>query len=182
MSFGFSAEGACVRQNFNPEDVTDGKPRVVKFRMSKLNQKGEKEEAEEEMELDREITKITDIDGFKEEDPEKHVLLNVLADLASETFVLLGKSKLDAKTIEEHTIKNKEWESWKEERGIEEWEPPKQKRTSLNSSFFSPVVEKRKASTDSNHISSKKQKRTKAETKTKICPLSPRKSSSNIVS
>lgn len=42
MSFTLTEAGEYVRQTFNPEDVTDGKPRVLKFRMGKTSKLGNK--------------------------------------------------------------------------------------------------------------------------------------------
>ena len=92
MSFERREDGSFVRLTFNPEDVTDGKPRVLKFRMIRTNQKGKELNKEEEIEIDRELTHITNIDGYEEKDPDKHLLLNMLGDLSSETLVLLGTS------------------------------------------------------------------------------------------
>ena len=42
MSFRVTESGECVRQHFNPEDVSDGKPRVLKFRMINTREKSSK--------------------------------------------------------------------------------------------------------------------------------------------
>jgi len=122
MSFVRQSDGSYERQKFNPEDVTDGKPRVVKFRMAK-SKKSKVSVPDEELEVDREQTQFTNIPGFQEKCADKDLLLNVLADLSSETLVLLGESKLDESLVAEQLKKNEEWETWKRDRGIDEWEP-----------------------------------------------------------
>jgi len=139
MSFVRKEGGEHERQKFNPEDVTDGKPRVVKFRMINKKAKSKEPAQEEEIEIDREQTQFTDLPGFQEKCDEKRVLLNILSDLSSETIVLLGKSKLDEKIVEDQLKKNLEWEKWKEERGIDEWEPECSSPTPSTSSSNSPL-------------------------------------------
>ena len=126
MSFAPSKEedgGDFVRKPCNPEDITnDGKPRFVKLR-----QIGEKRLVENELEVDREKVSLSDIEGFKEgkDEEDKSLMLNIMADLASENMVLLGNSRIDDKTVEELLKKNEEWESWKRDRNITKWIPPK---------------------------------------------------------
>lgn len=167
MSFIRKEDGSYDRQKFNPEDVTDGKPRVVKFHLRK-SKTSKDPVSEEELEIDREQTQFTKIPGFEEKSPEKRLLLNILSDLSSETIVILGKSKLDEKTVAEQVKKNQEWEAWKSERGIEVWEP-NGSCSSSPSPQNTPTL-KRKSSLDSwiTSSASKKSKGKKTPGKGKV--------------
>ena len=92
-------------------------------------------------------------------------------------FSNLGKSKIDEKTVEELSRKNREWEEWKAKRNIKQWKPPRQKANSFDR-FFSAVAKKRPLSPERNTVSSsnKKSKSSCKSARTKVCPLSPRKS------
>lgn len=143
MSFAPSEEesGEFRRKHCNPEDITnDGKPRFVKIRKMKKNAK----KKVEDLELNREKSSLTDIEGFKEEDEDKSRMLDIIADLASENIVLLGKSRIDDNTAKELLKKNEEWESWKRERNIKKW-IPKQVAKGKKDKFaaFTPISKKK---------------------------------------
>jgi len=188
MSFSVDPEsGEVRRQTFNPEDVTEGKPRVLKFRMRKTGKGGHSQaEAEggEELEVDRELPQFTNLPPFEEKDADKQLLLNILGDLSSETFVLLGPSRLDEKAVEEQIQKNKEWESWKEEHS---WSPKPQRKPRHNSdhsSTSSPFKTKKRGSPKSTpgKVSSKSKRRasTSKIPKEKLLLLSPRKNKTKV--
>jgi len=190
MSFSVDAEsGEVRRQTFNPEDVTEGRPRVLKFRMRKTGKGGHRStqmegEKEEELEVDRELPQFTNLPPFEEKDADKQLLLNILGDLSSETFVLLGTSRLEEKAVEEQIQKNKEWESWKEEHS---WSPKPQRKPrhkSDHSSTSSLYKTKKKGSpkSTSGKVSSKSKRyaSTSKITKEKLLLLSPRKNKSII--
>lgn len=85
MSFKFSEGAGYSRQTFNPEEITDGRPRVVTFtRVSR--------EERREMEVDRENPASCELEGL-EEGEQRSVFLRMLGDLQSETLVLLGKPR-----------------------------------------------------------------------------------------
>lgn len=182
MSYSVDPEsGELRRQTFNPEDVTEGRPRVLKFRLRNTATKEKtSEKGEEELEVDRELPQFTKLPPFEEKDPDKQLLLNIMGDLSSETFVLLGRSRLDEKAVEEQLQKNKEWETWKEEN---KW-TPKPLREPRRFSLSTPTHKqtKKKGSPKSTKMSSKKRASTSKIAKEKILLSSPRKLNKSISS
>jgi hypothetical protein len=88
MSFKYCEGTGYTRQTFNPEEITDGRPRVVTF--TRVTTKLEDDGVVEEMvELDRENPHLCQLEGLELED--KSLFLRMLADLQSETLVLLGE-------------------------------------------------------------------------------------------
>ena len=131
MSFKYIEGAGYARQTFNPEEISDGRPRVVTFTRVKKEERKEKEgdrenphsirvegqEEEEEMvevdrvnpqfcrverqeeeeevvvEVDRENPQFCRLEGL-EEGEEKTIFIRMLADLQSESLVLLGEHQM----------------------------------------------------------------------------------------
>ena len=133
MSFKYIEGAGYARQTFNPEEISDGRPRVVTFTRVKKEERKEKEgdrenphsirvegqEEKEEMEemvevdrvnpqfcrverqeeeevvveVDRENPQFCRLEGL-EEGEEKTIFIRMLADLQSESLVLLGEHQM----------------------------------------------------------------------------------------
>ena len=68
------------------------------------------------------------------------LLIKTMADLSSETMVLLGSAKLSEEKVKEELRKNHEWQKWKEDRNITDWKPKAksvQKKTKTTTSVIS---------------------------------------------
>jgi len=83
---------------------------------------------EEEVEFDREHPERLKLPNDKDMNEEKQkeenkVFLNMMADLQTETLVLIGDSRLNPTLEAEHLKKMKEWEDWKKKYNITKWVP-----------------------------------------------------------
>jgi len=191
-----------VRRHYHPDDIIKGKPRVAKFRMrrrkpaeapaysseeireNELNDGHEM--TEEEVEFDRErpdrfkLSEDGQMEGGKDADEEKVVLMNMMADLQTETLVLIGDVRLNPSVEAEHMKNMKEWEDYKIEHNITKWKPRKlpQKTSPKNTSQkYASIFER------ANLLSSSgKNKRQKKKKQKSFFARSPRKTGSTLFS
>jgi len=137
-----NAAAQLVRRHYHPDDIIKGKPRVAKFRLRRRKPvdktseddlvKAEDdglESREEDVEYDRERPdrlKLTgDGDEGGEDKDEKKILLNMMADLQTETMVLIGDVRLNPSLEAEHMKNLKEWDDYKIKHNITHWKPRK---------------------------------------------------------
>merc|ERR1719309_107739 len=193
-----------VRRHYHPDDIIKGKPRVAKFRMRRRKPaeapahsleleeirenelKNGHETTEEQVEFDRErpdrfkLSEDGEMEGGKDADEEKVVLMNMMADLQTETLVLIGDVRLNPSVEAEHMKNMKEWEDYKIEHNITKWKPRKlpQKASPKNSSQkYASIFER------ANILSSSgKNKREKKKKQKGFFPRSPRKTGSTFFS
>jgi len=140
------------RKHYHPDEILNGKPKFTTFKIRRrgcqiletpsdnLNDEEGNKDCEEnndnedvnineeEVEFDREHPerlKLPDDKDMNEEQQkeEKKVFLNMMADLQTETLVLIGDSRLNPTLEAEHLKKMKEWEDWKKKYNITKWVP-----------------------------------------------------------
>jgi len=105
-----------TRRQYKFDEIVDGKPQYCELKCV-VGPQDNKDHIEHDLLYDRlrpEAAKVEEL-----ADPEKEVVLNMMADLANDTVVILGKSKIKLQLEDDMRAKNLEWECFKKKN--EDW-------------------------------------------------------------